>query len=134
MSFRDIFTSWRQRIWGHCHLLRQARREQGGDNGGDADEGGDKVRVLLLEREGEKKVVMEGWRKGVMPLIFQVKMRRQFGGREVSGRDGMEGASGVLGGVEEVRRRRLEGGGLIEGPLDAIEVSSSKKIVGLYTC
>ncbi len=69
---------------------------------------------------------MTGDRKGVMPLMFQERMRRVeggLGGRWVEGwvvARGFEGREG-RGGVE--RRRRLRGGGEREGERSCEDIS-----------
>ena len=59
---------------------------------------------------GEKNVVIDGWRNGVMPLMFQAKMRNWVGWRGLMRSGGAEMARDL--GGEEVRRR-LKGGGLM---------------------
>ena len=69
-------------MWGHFQRRRQVRRL--GESGVETEllfwvveRGGpfeEEDREGCLEEE-RKKVVMAGWRKGAMPLMFQEKMR-----------------------------------------------------------
>lgn len=55
-----------------------------------------------------KKVVMGGWRKGLVPLTFQKRMRRWLGGlSDVVGGGGLVSSEGEAG-----RGLRRRGGGL----------------------
>lgn len=58
-----------------------------------------------------KKEVIDFWRKGPMPLMFQEKMRMVCG----SGGEGRgDGDAWMVDGAVGLNLRRLEGGGLIE--------------------
>jgi hypothetical protein len=58
-----------------------------------------------------KKEVMDFWRKGAIPLMFQEKMRMVCG----SGGEGRgDGDARMFDGAVRLNFRRLEGGGLIE--------------------
>ena len=63
---------------------------------------------------------MEGWRKGVMPLMFQAKMRRRERSGIIWEEEVVAGGIEVVGGGVERQgesRRRLVGGGLMSGML-----------------
>lgn len=71
-----------------------------------------------MEEVVGKKDLMEGWRKGVMPLMFQEKMRKVFV-------DWPEGAvSAVL--------RRLGGGGLSSRSIESILFAH--EAFGMWCC